>query len=282
VIWAETTLPGWRGWPYRGDVLRAVARRARAPALLGVMIHEREPRRRDTNSALLIDERGRILGRYDKVHPVPGSEYLPLRDWLPDDFVAWAEETVKSYAGFRPVQVPGTSLDPLVVPGEGGDTAVGALICYEVIYPELSRELARRGAHVLVNLTNYGWFGESAQLDQALAITAFRAVETGRPLVVCANTGISATVNASGRVTRTLSREGRVKAVEGWLLAELDVPRDPAAAATVYLVVGDVFVYALAIATALLLILSLLGRIGILARPPGRRDCGQDGPGLSS
>ena len=250
--------------------------------MMGVLIREGEPRKRTTNSALLVDAKGEILGRYDKVRPVPGSEYLPYRSLLPDDFVEWAGDVVYSYAGFRPVQSPGESLDPLVVPTPTGDRAVGALICYEVIYPGLSREMAARGAQALVNLTNYGWFGQSAQLDQAEAITVFRAVETGRPVVVCANSGISSVISPEGRVVARLTREGRVKSVEGWLLAEIPVASDPASADTPYLAIGDVPVIAIAIATTLLLAVGILGRIGILARPLMKRVHGREGSGVSS
>ncbi len=135
---------------------------------------------------------------------------------------------------------------------------------------------------IVVNLTNYGWFGESAQLDQALAITAFRAVETGRPVVVCANTGISAVIAPDGRVTARLARDGREKSVEGWLLAEIPVAVDPSSVDTPYLGIGDLPTILAAIATTLLLAVGILGRIGIVARPPMERVRGQERSGVSS
>jgi apolipoprotein N-acyltransferase len=91
-------------------------------------------------------------------------------------------------------------------PGE--DFAVGqvdghplaAFICYEAIFPDLVREFAARGAQLLVNITNDGWYGRTSAPYQHFAMAKFRAVENERYLVRAANTGITAVVDAHGRV----------------------------------------------------------------------------------
>jgi apolipoprotein N-acyltransferase len=255
VIWSEAVLsvrPGYPDW-----VFPEIAAAADAPTLVGAIVREPESDGivRTTNSVLLLGPRGTLVDRYDKVHPVPGSEFIPYREWFPAATLEWIEETVEGISGWRPNMAPGARLLPLAIPD--APVRAGVLICYEVIYPDLSRRLVRDGAGLLVNITNYGWFGESAQLDQALAITAFRAVETGTPVVVAANTGISAVLDASGRVVETLSRGGETKSVEGVLLAEIACGDGD----TVQLAVGDGPAAACALLTGVLLSLAILARL---------------------
>ncbi len=73
-------------------------------------------------------------------------------------------------------------------------------ICFEIIFPELSRSLVKNGAGVLVNLTNDAWFGKSSAAYQHFSMAVFRAVENRRSLVRCANTGISGFVDPAGRI----------------------------------------------------------------------------------
>jgi apolipoprotein N-acyltransferase len=259
VIWSEAVLtvrPDLEEWVYP-----MIARIAQAPTMLGAMVTEvsGEDRTRTTNSVLLLNEVGKLTDRYDKIHPVPGSEFIPYRDWFPRDTLAWIEETIAGISGWRPNLSPGTRLVPLEIPGSS--VRAGVLICYEVIYPKLSRDLVRGGADVLVNITNYGWFKESAQLDQALAITVFRAVETGTPVVVAANTGISALIDASGRIVSTLSSGGLRKSVEGVLLAEIEVGDSGGGNGTTQTAIGDWPAVACTLLTGLLLLLSIPGSV---------------------
>ena len=96
---------------------------------------------------------------------------------------------------------------------------LGGNVCYESIFPVISRRLARNGAGILVNVTNDGWYMKTAAPYQHLHFNVFRAVENRRPLVRCANTGISAFIDEKGR---TLSETGIFE--EAWLSAEV-IPR---------------------------------------------------------
>ena len=78
---------------------------------------------------------------------------------------------------------------------------LGVLICYESIFPDLTRRAVNRGADVLVNITNDAWYGESSAPYQLLAMAAMRTVETKVPMVRVANTGISAVIEAGGKIT---------------------------------------------------------------------------------
>jgi apolipoprotein N-acyltransferase len=109
---------------------------------------------------------------------------------------------------------------------------MGVLICYESIFPNLSRMAVNRGADILVNITNDAWYGESSAPYQLLAMAAMRAVETKVPLVRVANTGISAVIEPTGKITARTPLFKRGTEIERvyW------VPRR-----TVYTIVGDLF-----------------------------------------
>ena len=109
---------------------------------------------------------------------------------------------------------------------------VGVLICYESIFPDLTRRAVKRGADVLVNITNDAWYGKSSAPYQLLAMTAMRAVETKVPIVRAANTGISAVIEADGRITASTPLFKRGTEIE-------DVSWRPRR--TVYTIVGDLF-----------------------------------------
>ena len=126
-----------------------------------------------------------------KNHLVPFGEYVPLRldEVLPIGNIVGA-----SFA-------PGTDLSPAVLrrPGQP-PVKLGIEICFDAIFPEISRTYARSGAEVLVNMTNDAWYGFSSAPFQFLRMVATRAVETGRPVARAANTGISAFIDPVGRI----------------------------------------------------------------------------------
>lgn len=139
------------------------------------------------NSAFLISVDGATLGRSDKVHLVPFGEYVPLATFLP-----FVKKMVQGIGDFS----PGENITPLVAPfGK-----MGVLICFEGIFPEISREYVRNGAGLLVNITNDAWFGDSSAPYQHLSMTVFRAVENRVPLVRSANTGITAFIDSRGHI----------------------------------------------------------------------------------
>lgn len=139
------------------------------------------------NSAYLVDPKGIIVGRYDKVHLVPYGEYVPLRR-----FFFFLDKLVVGVGDFK----PGKTLKPLMIK----ENKAGVLICYEGIFPDISRNYKRQGASLLVNITNDAWFGRSSAPYQHLTMTAFRAVENRLYIVRAANTGISAVICPTGEI----------------------------------------------------------------------------------
>ena len=141
------------------------------------------------NSAALFTPDGELAARYDKHWLVPFGEWVPLRAYLPfgDTF------------GLPPRDVVPGSSDSLIA---AGDAKMSVLICYESVFPILSRVRAAKGANLLVSITNDSWAGESAELQQHFAMTAFRAVETRRYVASSATTGITALIDPAGRTVR--------------------------------------------------------------------------------
>jgi apolipoprotein N-acyltransferase len=127
------------------------------------------------------------LGKYDKVHLVPYGEYVPFKRFFP--FLGKIVEAVGDFERGKEGQV--LSLD---------GQRLGVLICFEVIFPALSRAMVQNGAQLLVNITNDAWFGTSSAPYQHLSMAVFRAVETRRALARAANTGITAFIDPVGRV----------------------------------------------------------------------------------
>lgn len=153
------------------------------------------PRRRYYNSLMVFDAGGNLEGLYDKIHLVPFGEYLPFQETL-----EWMglEQLTRQRGGFSIGVEPRPLLDVKGLP------PVGALICYEAVFPAaVVQGSARPG--LLINITNDGWFGNTTGPQQHFHQARVRAVEEGLPLVRAANNGISAMIDANGRVLSRLA-----------------------------------------------------------------------------
>ena len=174
--------------------LAAVAAELRTPVLLGAIRHHRTPgRERRYNSAVLLSSSGDLLACYDKNSLVVFGEFIPLADRFP-----WLNRLVSVSLG----RTPGTA--PLAF--DAGGLSIAPNICYEIVSPEGVRRqlttLARQGRDpaVLINLSNENWFRGSSELEMGLAAGVFRAVENRKPVLIAANAGVSAFIDANGRI----------------------------------------------------------------------------------
>jgi len=191
VIWPETTVPTLLDqYP---DVQARVSDAA-APARVVAGIRRLEGRR-GYNSLVLFGPGGVAEQVYDKHHIVPFGEYVPLGDLL-DDFGIHGLATREGY-GYS--AGPGAAL--LDLP-DGLGTAL-PLICYEAIFPRDLRAAPGRADWIL-QITNDAWFGTFSGPQQHLVQARFRAIEFGLPLVRAANTGVSAVIDARGRLQAAL------------------------------------------------------------------------------
>ena len=145
------------------------------------------------NSVYAIGHDGTILSVYDKLHLVPGGEYLPFQSAM--EKLGFVHLT-KVVGGF----IPGSIRRTMSLPNA---PRVLPLICYEAIFPgDIVPGNDRPGW--IVNLTNDGWFGISTGPYQHLQQTRMRAIEEGLPIVRVANTGISAVIDSMGRIVARL------------------------------------------------------------------------------
>jgi apolipoprotein N-acyltransferase len=202
----------WVRTPWYSRLLEP-SRRAGTPLLAGVLVGDADPggRLSYTNSVLFLDPRGEVRARYDKVHLVPFAEFVPLAGTFP-----WIRDLLHRFSGLRLTDMRAGEGFPV---WEAGGERFGVQICFEGIFPEISRAIARNGAAFTVNISNDGWFKDSAELDQMLVMARFRAVENRMGFVRATNTGISAFIGPSGRVHAMI--EG--KEVEGTLTARVRV-----------------------------------------------------------
>jgi len=185
------------------------------------------------NSAYLLGRDGAVLGRYDKVNLVPIGESVP---WVDPDWVSdRIPEIAHHYAGAGP--------ERFVLSREDGkaDAALGPLICYEDILPLFVRDVARLpgGVDLFVNITIDAWYGDTAEPWEHLALAQFRSVEHRIPLVRSTSTGVSAVVDAGGRVVaqiplRPVEAETAHLYPPETLLADVRLPRNTATSPTVY------------------------------------------------
>jgi len=189
------------------------------------------------NSAILLNEDGRMISQYDKIRLLPFGEYVPLPRWLPGASLITA--IVGDFT-------PGANYTMMPI----RDRRVGVFICIESAYPSIARTLTNGGADALINISNDGYLGPTAVMRQHLANAVFRAVENGRPVIRVTNTGITALIRADGYIQD--QTQGYQEAVRPWMISEA-VSVD-----TFYSKYGDVFVQTCSLATLLLLIVSIV------------------------
>lgn len=191
LIWPETAMPFYFQDP--SDLttgMRLGVARLGIPVLAGapaysVPMEPGAPQYVLHNRAYLLGGAGETLSWYDKEHLVPFGEYVPLGQWLP-----FITKLVPGQFEFR----PGHNAAPL----KTGSLAMGLLICYEAIFPELAQKQVKLGANVLVNISNDAWFGRSSAPLQHLHLSILRAVEQNRSIIRATNSGISAFIAPDG------------------------------------------------------------------------------------
>jgi apolipoprotein N-acyltransferase len=217
IVWPETAVPYWLH--QATDVFEAISQAARgAPVIVGISRQDDDLRAR--NSMVVIGSAGQVTKLYDKHHLVPFGEYLPF---------AWVLNRVglfglaEAAGGYR--AGPGASvLDLGPVLGR-----ILPLICYEMIFPQDLRAAPVRADWIL-QITNDAWFGKLAGPQQHLAQARMRAIEQGLPVLRSANTGVSAIIDAKGRIKGALALNTR---------GALDGAVPQALEPTVYVATGD-------------------------------------------
>jgi apolipoprotein N-acyltransferase len=225
VIWPESPMNfSYSRDPQLQDVVGSFARAGRAAVLLNSL--EPAPNNGGYNSAILVNEEGRIAAQYDKIRLMPFGEYVPLPRWLP------GSGSVRSIVGEF---TPGSSytLMPL------GAVRAGVFICIEAAHPGIARSFTNSGADVLINISNDGYLGPTPVMRQHLANVVFRAVENNRLVLRVTNNGISARISPNGSVQDPSAPF--TPTVRTWTIG------GKRSGTTFYSRHGDVFVYACAL-----------------------------------
>jgi apolipoprotein N-acyltransferase len=195
LIWPESGYP--YAWPRdaRADAPPGSPYRIRgdftSPLVLGAVTVS-GPGEPPHNSALMLAGNGEISARYDKIHLLVFGEYIPGLETFP-----FVRKLLPEAAGHF---ARGRAITTFPLTTHGRDFRLGPMICYEDILPGFGRTLAAKRPHLLVNITNDAWFGDSAEPWQHLALAVFRAVEARADLVRAVNPGVTAFIDATGRV----------------------------------------------------------------------------------
>lgn len=241
IIWPESSTPFYfqSELDYQHRIFEIISD-SDTYLLLGSPAYElRDSRWRNFNSAFLLSPSKKIIGRYDKIHLVPYGEYVPLKKFFP-----FIHKMVEGIGRFY----PGQKISLLSLP----ECSFGVLICYEVIFPDLTRRFVKKGAQFLVNITNDAWFGKTSAPYQHLSMATFRAIENRRFIARAANTGISAFIDATGKIKSSspLFTEALITGKIGILTIS-----------TFYTNYGDVFALLSTLLSAVLFLVAIVRKI---------------------
>jgi apolipoprotein N-acyltransferase len=194
VVWSESSVT--MSFPERsyGVMMKDLfTRMIGVPAIIGTVLFSDGGLEQSLyNTALSVDARGDVTGRYDKEFLLAFGEYLPFGELVPKLY-EWSPNSGHF--------TPGTVVDPLPVTLAGMTHPVSVLICYEDILPSFTNKVVRHShPELLVNMSNDAWFGDTAEPWEHLALAQLRAIEHRRYLVRSTNSGVSAIIDPVGRV----------------------------------------------------------------------------------
>ncbi|MEA3506507.1 MAG: apolipoprotein N-acyltransferase [Elusimicrobiota bacterium] len=229
VIWPETTLPAALNTSEKmKSYVRSLARKSGAYNLVGSVENARG---KYYNSAFMVKPSGEIESPYRKMRLVPFGEFIPFRAML-SPFVGVVNEIGDFSSGdsYRILSA--------------GEAKVAAGICYEDIFPRLAAGSISEGANLYVNITNDGWFLDSAGGPQHYVHLILRAAENRVWAVRAANTGVSAVISPYGELT------GETEFLTADTLSGKVNLRGKR---TVYTLYGDILIYLLAAAVIVIL-----------------------------
>jgi apolipoprotein N-acyltransferase len=258
VMWPECALTGRVLFTDQGDVgmwqnNQETIAQVRVPGPFSLIYGVNEQEAELEGDLLVGKERGRAynslavmppsneIATYRKRHLVIFGETIPFVDTVPFLKKIYEQQAGAEYNGAFSM---GESLEPL--PIRIGDREIGAIptVCFEDSVPRLTRKFVRPGPQVIVNVTNDGWFKESAAADQHFQYARFRAIELRRPMLRCANTGVSAAIDTTGSTahpdngkSQILTDEKGSHFTRGSLLTELKVPLNPGF--SLYAIIGE-------------------------------------------
>ena len=246
-MWPECAVPAPIEYqPYKAELIK-LQQETSTPLLMGALQlrlqpGDSNPENANTfNSVLLLDEKAHILAIYDKMHRVPFGEYVPFSDLYP-----WLREAVGLGRDLTPGNVP-------FVFKLAKGTKAGVNICFEDVFPAISRAFVQKGANMLMTVTNDCWYNHSCGAEQHTAHVVFRAVENRRPFMRSGNNSHTLMVTPAGKIMGQITANDSVFTQD---YQAYEIPVFDGWGNTFYTKYGDVFAYVCAfISTAMLLLI---------------------------
>jgi apolipoprotein N-acyltransferase len=239
IVWPESSYPGsFQDKDYE-DFVKQLSAKTQSAQITGSYTNENG---KDYVSAGLFDETG-LKDIYHKIKLVPFGEFLPFYSLLKSLYDKYG---ISSLTGTFAAGSDAGKIFNLTLTHEresAKNFTFGTQICFESLFPSIWRAQASNGAQFFVNISNDGWFLDTAAPYQHLRANIFRAVENKRPVLRAANTGISAWIDALGQVKFT-SKLGKQET------ALLNFHFQPQAGKTFYTIYGDIFAYICALISA--------------------------------
>ncbi len=239
IVWPEVPAPFSFNDPNFAARAQKIARDAGSDFLVGIVDWRKDAAGKwfATNSATLLDPSGQRVFTYDKIHLVPFGEYVPFRQWL-----GFAGNLVADIGDFT----PGHEYSVGKLPGG----KFGVYICYEGVFPGFVRHFTAKDAQLLINISDDGWFGQSAAPAQHEMMERVRAVENRRWLLRDTNNGVTIDVDPYGRIVAEMPMNVR---------GQLDAPYAFESELTPYARFGNWFAWLCVIASIGLIGASIAG-----------------------
>ncbi len=193
-------------------------------------------------NSIVIDQPDGNIQTFRKHHLVIFGETIPFIETFPFLKKIYEQQAGMAYQGSFS---SGDSLEPLKTQLKGHEVQIIPSVCFEDTVPRLTRKFVRHNKpQIIVNLTNDGWFKETPAAAQHFANARFRAIELRRPMLRCANTGVTAAIDTTGSIAHP--KTGKLQAILGpdgksfvrdSLLADVEIPISPSI--SLYSIIGD-------------------------------------------
>ncbi|MEP2776015.1 MAG: apolipoprotein N-acyltransferase [Luteolibacter sp.] len=266
VIWPETALTGriiqtddgeWGAWMQNVDTIARVREAGNFELIYGAveiageirdgkLVEKEKP---EFYNSIAFQNPEDDLRTFRKRHLVIFGETIPFVDSIPFLKKIYEQQAGAEYTGSF---TAGPSTDPVPVQLNGREIQVIPSVCFEDTVPRLTRKFVRDAPQIIVNLTNDGWFDESQAAAQHFANARFRAIELRRPMLRCANTGVTAAIDTLGSTIspetgapQVIADENGSTFLRGNLLVKVQIPVQPSF--SLYALIGDWGIIGLAV-----------------------------------
>ena len=195
LVWPESTYP----FPYLKEttgreIVQKFVQKHQIYLLLATIDWEKLPngKRRYYGVSLLINPRGEIQGRYNKIFLIPFGEYIPGYDWFPD-FANWLNRMFPNMSQFEAgKEATVFSIGPRI--------QFSSPICFDLVFPQILNEMSDNGAQFIINLSNLAWFGKTNASLHLEMFATWYAIQHRIPILYISNNGETMFIDAKGQI----------------------------------------------------------------------------------